>query len=72
MKAFGCPKKRWLKTPKARGCNNTLRLLSERAYGRLSGLMYQLIGMRAIIKDVDSIKYSKGVKYENVQRIHAG
>jgi hypothetical protein len=36
---FGCPKKRGLKTPKARGCNDTLSLLSEMSYGRLSGLM---------------------------------
>jgi hypothetical protein len=54
---FGCPKKRWLKTPKARGCNNTLRLLFDRTYGRSSRLMYQLIGMRA--KFLEMIKQNK-------------
>jgi hypothetical protein len=48
---FGCPKKRGLKTPKARGCNNTLRLLFDGTYGRSSRLVYQLIGMRAIFID---------------------
>jgi hypothetical protein len=36
-----------LKTPKARGCNNMLRLLFDRTYGRSSRLVYQLVGMRA-------------------------
>jgi hypothetical protein len=44
---FGGPKKRGLKTPKARDFNDTLRLLIEMTYGRLSGLMVQLFGMRA-------------------------
>ena len=38
-----------MKTPKTRGCNDTLRLLIGRTYDRLSGLINQLIGMRAKI-----------------------